>query len=150
MVTQVEIARHVGLDVSSVNKILNRRPGPVFRKKTIGRVFKVARQLGFNFGRLKFRHRRRNERRNLALETGVSIYRNDGSLHSQGRGVIRDFSLRGARVTDIDLPGTGLPVEPFFVALRPVKELGDGSEYRGKIVRLSFGETVGFGIEFCE
>ena len=35
MVTQVEIAHRVGLDVSSVNKILNRRSGPVFRKETI-------------------------------------------------------------------------------------------------------------------
>ena len=32
--TQVEIARRAGLDVSSVNKILNRRRGPVFKQAT--------------------------------------------------------------------------------------------------------------------
>ena len=38
-VTQLEIARRVGLDVSSVNKILNRRPGPVFNTlNSVGRT----------------------------------------------------------------------------------------------------------------
>ncbi len=46
-VTQVQIARHVGLDVSSVNKILNKREGPVFKKTTVSRVFTIARELGF-------------------------------------------------------------------------------------------------------
>jgi DNA-binding LacI/PurR family transcriptional regulator len=50
-VTQLQVARMVGLDVSSVNKILNRRKGPVFKKETVDRVFKVARQLGYDFGR---------------------------------------------------------------------------------------------------
>jgi transcriptional regulator with XRE-family HTH domain len=57
-VTQLEIARRVGLDVSSVNKILNRRPGPVFKKDTIKQVFKVARELGYDFTRLKYHHKR--------------------------------------------------------------------------------------------
>ena len=57
-VTQLEIARRVGLDVSSVNKILNRRPGPVFKKETIKQVFKVARELGYDFTRLKYHHKR--------------------------------------------------------------------------------------------
>lgn len=52
MVTQVEIARRVGLDVSSVNKILNQAAGPVFRKETIERVFRVAKRLGYNLNRV--------------------------------------------------------------------------------------------------
>lgn len=47
MVTQADIAKAVGLDISSVNKILNRREGPVFRKKTIREVFRVAKELGY-------------------------------------------------------------------------------------------------------
>lgn len=48
MVTQVAIARKIGLDVSSVNKILNRAVGPVFRKETIKLVFKTAKDMGYN------------------------------------------------------------------------------------------------------
>ena len=47
MVTQVEIARIAGLDVSSVNKILNRVNGPVFKKETVARVFRIAKKLGY-------------------------------------------------------------------------------------------------------
>lgn len=63
MVTQLEIARQVGLDVSSVNKILNQVKGPVFRKETIKEVMSLARGLGYNFDR-KNRHywQRRAER----------------------------------------------------------------------------------------
>ncbi len=51
MATQVDIAKEIGLDVSSVNKILNRRAGPVFKKSTIKRVFAVAKRLGYDFGK---------------------------------------------------------------------------------------------------
>jgi transcriptional regulator with XRE-family HTH domain len=50
-ITQKDIARIVGLDVSSVNKILNRRQGPKFKKETISQVFKVAKRFKYDFGR---------------------------------------------------------------------------------------------------
>jgi transcriptional regulator with XRE-family HTH domain len=46
-VTQGDIADIVGIDVSSVNKILN-RTGGVFRKDTIAKVFRVAERLGYD------------------------------------------------------------------------------------------------------
>jgi transcriptional regulator with XRE-family HTH domain len=50
-VTQVEIAERVGLDVSSVNKILNGSVGPKFRQETIARVLKMAAKLKYDFTR---------------------------------------------------------------------------------------------------
>ncbi len=47
MSTQVEIARMVGLDVSSVNKILNDAQGPVFKEETKAMVRKMAKKLGY-------------------------------------------------------------------------------------------------------
>jgi DNA-binding LacI/PurR family transcriptional regulator len=43
----MEIARLVGLDVSSVNKILNKTHGSIFRKETIKMVFSKAKELGY-------------------------------------------------------------------------------------------------------
>jgi len=43
------IAEVLGLDVSSVNKIPNQTPGPVFNPKTIKKVFATARRMGFRF-----------------------------------------------------------------------------------------------------
>jgi len=46
-VRQADIAKAVGIDVSSVNKILNRRPGVVFKEETIKRVFEAAERMGW-------------------------------------------------------------------------------------------------------
>ncbi len=51
-VTQTDVAKRVGMDVSSVNKILNRKPGAIFRKETIDHVFKTAKEMGYNFDRM--------------------------------------------------------------------------------------------------
>ena len=148
MVTQIEIARRVGLDVSSVNKILNRRAGPVFRKDTIKKVFKVARDLGYDFGRLKYQHRRRHPRKEVALGAEISIFGKDGRLFDQGVATIRDISLCGARISDLALPLGSIPVEPFTVSLRPMQKPIEDLELPGQIVRINSSSTVSYGIEF--
>jgi transcriptional regulator with XRE-family HTH domain len=50
-VTQSDIAKRVGLDVSSVNKILNFVEGPVFKNETRAQVLSVAKELGYDFNR---------------------------------------------------------------------------------------------------
>lgn len=148
MVTQVEIARRVGLDVSSVNKILNRRQGPVFRKETIKRVFKVAKDLGYDFGRLKYAHRRRHARKPVSLGAEVYIYHKDGSLYDQGVATIRDISLSGARISDVTLPLGTIPVEPFTIGLRPMQKPVDDIEIPGQIVRIHANGATSYGIQF--
>ena len=148
MVTQVEIARRVGLDVSSVNKILNRRAGPVFRKDTIKKVFKVARELGYDFSRLKYQHRRRHARKEVALGAELYIYGRDGKLYDQGVATIRDISLCGARISDVTLPLGTLPVEPFTVSLRPMQKPGDDLELQGQIVRIHLNGAASYGVQF--
>jgi transcriptional regulator with XRE-family HTH domain len=149
MVTQVEIARRCGLDVSSVNKILNRRPGPVFRKETIRKVFRIARDLGYDFGRLKYQHRRRHPRRPVSLGAEVSIYQKDGTLYDQGVATIRDISLCGARISDLALPLGTFPIEMFSVGLRPMQRPGDDFELQGRIVRIHMNGATSFGIQFA-
>lgn len=46
-ITQTAVARRCRLDVSSVNKILNEIPGPVFKPETIHKVFRVAAEPGY-------------------------------------------------------------------------------------------------------
>ena len=150
MITQGEIARRLGLDVSSVNKILNRRPGPVFRKETIKKVFKVARDLGYDFGRLKYTHRRRHERREVAVGAEIVLHTKDGALYDQGVATIRDISLGGARLTDLATPLGSMPTEPFTVTLRPMQKPLDETEITGHIVRLHMNGFVTYGIEFSK
>ena len=57
-ITQVEIARRLGLDVSSVNKILHGVPGLKWKDETVTAVFDAARDLGYDLDKIKFRHNR--------------------------------------------------------------------------------------------
>ena len=148
MVTQVEIARRVGLDVSSVNKILNKRAGPVFRKETIRKVFKVAKDLGYDFGRLKYAHRRRFPRKELSLGVELYIYKKDGSIYDQGVATVRDLSMGGARISDVALSTGSLPVAPFSVGIRPMQKPLDDVQLQGQIVRLNANGTTSFGVAF--
>lgn len=116
MVTQREIARRVGLDVSSVNKILNRRHAIIFGKGTVERVFSAAQELGYDFAKLKFYHRRRAERLRLARSGEAAVYyRKDGALHDRGECVVSDISILGAGVRGIALATRTLPTEPFLI-----------------------------------
>lgn len=142
MVTQVEIARKVGLDVSSVNKILNRRAGPVFRKETIRKVFKVAKDLGYDFGRIKFHHRRRHNRKELALGVELRVVRPDGTVHDTGSATVRDLSLSGAKVTDVRLPAGTLPAGPFTITIK-----NSDLEVAGRIVRFQ-PDGGAYGVQF--
>ena len=148
MITQVEIARRVGLDVSSVNKILNKRQGPVFRKETIRKVFKIARDMGYDFGRLKYAHRRRFPRKELSIGVEIYVYHKDGSLYDQGVATVRDISLGGARISDVALPTGALPVTPFSVGIRPMQKPVDDIELQGQIVRLNANGSTSFGVQF--
>ena len=148
MVTQGEIARRLGLDVSSVNKILNKRAGPVFRKETIRKVFRTARELGYDFGRLKYTHRRKFERREVAIGAEITILGKDGTVYDQGVATIRDISLGGARVADLATPLGSFPTEPFSVTLRPMQKPFDDLELSGHIVRLNMNGAVTYGLEF--
>jgi len=72
MVTQVDIAKRVGLDVSSCNKILNQVVGPVFKKETIALVLRTAKEMGYNLRReTKHSLRRENALLKRALKDVV-------------------------------------------------------------------------------
>ena len=148
-VTQLDIARRVGLDVSSVNKILNRRAGPVFRKETVKQVFKVAKELGYDFGRLKFHHRRNHPRKEMSIPLEVSIYNEDGTLFDKGGAMIKDVSLSGALLTGVMLPQQVIPLRPHTIGIRMLDGVLKGVEILARPIRLSHsGPAINLAVEF--
>ena len=150
-VTQLEIAKRVNLDVSSVNKILNRRPGPVFKKETIKQVFKVARELGYDFGRLKYHHKRGSTRKSVPIPLELSIYNADGTLFDKGAAIIKDVSLSGALLTAVVLPQQSIPLRPHTIGIRMLDGALKGVEILARPVRLAHsgqGMGMNLAIEF--
>ena len=147
--TQVEIAREVGLDVSSVNKILNRRSGAVFKQATVDKVFRVAKRMGYRFDHLKRTHRRAHERREVHISATLSLYGADGSRFDQGTCSISDIANCGASLVDVELPKGKLPVEPFTILLAMAGKKKEQIEIRGRVVRLRHdGKSLRLGIAF--
>jgi hypothetical protein len=147
MVTQVEIARTLGVDISTVNKILNRTPGYKFRKETIKRVYSMAKSLGYNVHALKHRHQRMHARAQTELPSELLIYGQDGNVKERGEAVIRNLSNGGALVSDIRLPSSTLPITPFSVGLRS-RDGQAGREFRGQVRRFSLQPRMAVGIQF--
>lgn len=146
-VTQLEIAKRVNLDVSSVNKILNRRPGPVFKKETIKEVFKVARELGYDFGRLKYHHKRGAARKPIAIPLELMIYNSDGTLFDKGAAIIKDVSLSGALLTAVVLPQQSIPLRPHTIGIRMLDGALKGVEIMARPVRLAHsGQGLGMNL----
>ena len=51
MTTQKDIAAELGIDVSSVNKILSKNKGGKFKDETIARVFRTAKRMRYDFAK---------------------------------------------------------------------------------------------------
>lgn len=147
--TQVEIARQAGLDVSSVNKILNRRAGPVFKKATVEKVFRLAKKVGYSLERLKRAHGRSHERRQAGFPGKLALHGKDGSRYDQGTCMVSDIAACGASLVDVELPKGQLPVEPFTIRLELGGTNQEQIEIRGRVVRLNHdGNNLRLGIAF--
>jgi hypothetical protein len=147
--TQTDIARKCGLDVSSVNKILRKTGGPKFSETTVRKVFRAARELGYNFERLKFAHHRDHPRLEVNRSVQMSIYRPDGSVFSSGQATIREVSLSGAILKGVILSKQVIPIAPHTIGI--VFELGPAErlEVRGFPVRFfQDGESLGLSVKF--
>ncbi len=94
MVKKVDIARELGLHVATVSRILNKVPNYRVSKDTIRRVFKVARDMGYDFQRQKRYYRRRYVR--IPAEAKVAVR----ATHSDGSTVTHD-----ARIANISEGG---------------------------------------------
>lgn len=148
MITQSAVALHAGLDVSSVNKILHRTRGPVFRPETIEKVFRIAHELGYDFSRLKYPHRRRQPRRSLRIPAGIDLYSRDGKILDRGMGVISDLSLSGAGLSSLTLSKAAWPLDAHTLALRSEVPGLEDIAVLGHVVRLETRETPRFGVSF--
>lgn len=143
MITQVEIARMLKVDVSTVNKILNRRPGTKFRPETVEKVFKLAKKNGYDFGKLKFVHRRKFERHDVNLEAKLTVLLSDGTPFDAGKATIENLSAGGARITDLQLKKAVLPVKPFRLVFE-VKNV----RLEARPTRLNSNGKLSLGVAF--
>ena len=148
-VTQGDVARKAGLDVSSVCKILNNVHGSRYSKETVKRVLKAARELRYDRRRLKFKHARRHRRTPLVLPIEILIYSENGSLAQKGSGMVANLSLSGAQLQGIALPLQALPLQAGGLGIRFLEGHLANREFSCVPVRFLETETgMRLGIQF--
>lgn len=119
MATQVQIARKLGLDVSTVNKILHQVPGLKWKPETVEAVFRTARELGYNLERVKFRHYREHPRYHIDLPVALDVEIPGKGAADTAQARLRDISRGGARLADLHVDSGTIPAGPFKFVLKP-------------------------------
>lgn len=147
-ITQVQIAKKLGLDVSSVNKILHGVPGLKWKDETVKAVFDTARDLGYDLDKIKFRHNRQYPRILLNLPAQIEIELPDHIIIDKGTAKIKNLSLGGARLSEVKLDKDSLPIEPFYILIRPKGVTFKNEPLRGQIVRLTMNGRLELGVRF--
>jgi transcriptional regulator with XRE-family HTH domain len=149
-VSQAEIAAHLGLARSTVTKILNQFPNNRASKETVKMVFKAAREMGYDFGRLRNIHRRRANRRKVSMPVFLRMDLLDGNgVFDTGTAILRDLSPYGALVSKINTAKKALPLLPFSLRMDFSGPL-QGVSVEAKIIRVIAEENFQLGVNFVD
>ncbi len=146
-VTQADIAEKVGVDRTSVNKVLNRYPRHNISPETAAEIWKVARELGYDFKKIRRDpERRKYPRTPVEMDVDVEILLEDDTVYDKGRARVRDLSLSGVRLCDLATEKRSLPIDNFRCRLKITEAPLEGLNLEGVFMRMQMGGTVEFGI----
>jgi transcriptional regulator with XRE-family HTH domain len=157
--TQEDIARKLGIDRTTVSKVLNNAPGTYVGERTRVRIFDFARKLGYNFSRLRHTHRRNADRRIVQIPAEVRIVLWDGTVYAAGEAVLVNLSADGAMVADMQFKPPSIPIKPCYMTLDftldddsggKKKASGHRLSLRADIVRLRMVRFVEIAVKFVE
>ncbi len=149
-VNHEEIAERLGLARSTVTKILNQLPYNRASSDTIQKVFQTARELGYDFSRLRNIHRRRGARKNVNIRAKLHIGLREGGTFDTGTARIRNLNNFGALLTDIETAKMAFPLVPFDLIVEILDPPLHGIEMECQVVRLVSKRSVEVGVNFLK
>ncbi|MHC5054157.1 MAG: PilZ domain-containing protein [Planctomycetota bacterium] len=151
-VNQQAIADFLGLDRTTVTKILNRDPKYSASEATKERVFRAAEILGYDFTTIRRPFKREYGRTELNSPAEMTITLEDGTVFDSGTAVVRNLSVGGALLKDINLPKQVLPLQNFTMLIK-IKDIPKLAGLVGEceVVRLAGSSDTGepeLGVRF--
>lgn len=148
--TQEIIARKVGLDRSTVSKILNGKASDFVSQKTVEKVIKAARELGYDFARLRHTHSRQFERAHLRMKARFKVILGTNEVYDSGNCVITNLSVGNALIEEMVSKDMSLPIKPFSVSLTIMEGRLKGISVLGRVTRLEIRDHVRLAMEFVD
>lgn len=151
-VNQKAIADFLGLDRTTVTKILNRDPRYSASEETKEKVFRAAEILGYDFTTIRRPFKREYGRSEVNTPCNLTVTLEDGTVFDKGEATIRNLSVGGALLSMIKVSKNVLPLQNFTLLI----EFGEIPELAGlvgecEVVRLAGSATTGepeMGVRF--
>ena len=147
-VTHELIDSRLNLARTTVPRILNSDPTYRASQRTRETVFTLARELGYDFSHLRRIHRRQGERLFTNAEAALRFVTEDGRVFDEGVCTIKNVSLAGALIANIQLGKGVIPLTPFRIHLAAKSGPLAHIPLIGKMVRCSNMKEVEIGIAF--
>ena len=151
-VSQQDVADYLGLDRTTVTKILNRDPRYSASEGTKKKVFAAAERLGYNFAKIRRPYKREYPRAAIDVPAAAAIVLDSGEEFDSGRCTVANISPGGALLTDLSFPRGVLPLSGFVIGLT-MDGLSQIGELTGEceVVRMAAGSPRGrpeLGVRF--
>jgi len=151
-VNQQAIAELLGLDRTTVTKILNRDPKYSASEATKDRVFRAAELLGYDFATIRRPFKREYGRTHVDSPCEVKVTLEDGAVFDTGAAVVRNLSVGGALISGLRLERMTLPLQNFtlLLSIAAIPDL-EGLVGECEVVRLAGSTETGepeFGVRF--
>ncbi len=140
MVNQKDIADYLGLDRTTVTKILNRDPKYSASESTKTRVFRAAEKLGYDFTTIRRPFKREYGRTEVTAPCELSITLENGEQFDTGTAHVQNIGVGGALLTNIRTRKMVLPLSHFTLTLQ-IRTIEGLDEMVGEceIVRMADG-----------
>ncbi|MFC1582068.1 hypothetical protein ACFL4W_00885 [Planctomycetota bacterium] len=147
-VSQAQIAAELNLDRTTVNKILNGKHNKIIKKETVEAVLAKAREMGYDFSRLRRYYSRGSERIPVDMKARITIRLLTGEAYDMGSARILNLSLSGTLLSDFNLSRGSLPLKPFEIVINCEEEDLDGIQLLSEPVRIDINGSLDIGVRF--
>jgi transcriptional regulator with XRE-family HTH domain len=137
-VSQKDIADYLGLDRTTVTKILNRDPKYSASEATKEKVFWAAEKLGYDFTIIRRPFKREYGRTQIDAACEIVILLEDGEEFDRGKATARNIGVGGALLTEIVLKKMVLPLQNFTMQVK-ILDIANMGDMKGEceLVRMS-------------
>ena len=156
-ITQESIAKKLGIDRTTVSKVLNQSTTHYVGTRTRQKILTLAKRLGYDFTRLRKRTKETAGQARVQIEAEAEIFTWEGQRHAGGQVTIVGLSDGAAELKNFRLDPPTIPLKPCTMKLRfplpdGLRKGGEGTfvELKGHIVRMETGGLVDLAIEFAD
>ena len=147
-ITQKDIAEKLGLDRTTVNKILNGGQSEIIRKETIDKVMETAHKMGYDFSKLRRYYKRDNARKPVNIDLDIVIRYLDGTVYDSGTAKALNMSYTGILMTNFKMEKMSVPLEPFEMVISFDNEDLSEVKLKSEVIRLHSNGTIDVGAKF--